>query len=537
MIPIDSYGCDNDEEHDEGGADEAQRSIPVIFRRASTWHTPASLAESLAREEGVVLLDAHWAGRSNPHAPRFSFVAARPFLEFRSFGSRCETRLPGHRSAAVQYGNPWRQLEVLVSRYEMLEAIDVPVPLGACFGYWGYGLKRFVEPRLVEHAERDLDLPDCHLGFYGSFVAFDHVLGAVFVVATGLAPDGSSSAARARAEENFWLRRLEREPEPPPARSPATWPHSSPPRQLPGGTAGPEVRSTFSRVGFIKAVRQAQQWIRQGHIYQVNLSQRLEADLHLEPWEFYSSMSQAACAPFSAYFDFGDFQIGSCSPELFLRMSAQSVVTRPIKGSRPASSNHAEDKRFSSELCSSAKERAELVMITDLLRNDLGRICDYGSIQVPDLAAFEAHPYVKHLVSTVEGQLRPGITHCAALAACFPGGSVTGAPKIRAVEIIDDLEPVVRGPYTGAVGYLGFNRESQLSIAIRTAVFLGDRVYYGTGAGIVADSDAEAEYEETLVKARIFFASLSEATASAMPHHVVSADGDGGRSRTKWSAP
>jgi para-aminobenzoate synthetase component I len=189
-------------------------------------------------------------------------------------------------------------------------------------------------------------------------------------------------------------------------------------------------------------------------------------------------------------------------------LSGNHIQTRPIKGTRPRSADSIRDAQLTYELQTSAKEMSELVMITDLLRNDLGRVCEYGSVQVPELVRLERYPQVQHLVSTVEGRLRADQTHFSAFASCFPGGSVTGAPKIRAMEIIDELEPVTRGPYTGAIGYLGFNRESQLSITIRTALCKHDKAYFHVGAGIVADSNPEAEFEETLAKAAGFRAAL-----------------------------
>src|SRR5206468_9648542 len=190
------------------------------------------------------------------------------------------------------------------------------------------------------------------------------------------------------------------------------------------------------------------------------------------------------------------------------RLSGLHIQTRPIKGTRPRSTDPTRDAQLSYELQTSAKEMAELVMITDLLRNDLGKVCEYGSVQVPELVRLERYPHVQHLVSTVEGRLRSGVTHVAALASCFPGGSITGAPKMRAMEIIDYLEPVTRGPYTGALGYLGFNRESQLSIIIRAAVCAPQTSWFHVGAGIVADSVPAAEYDETLAKAGGFLAAL-----------------------------
>jgi para-aminobenzoate synthetase component 1 len=254
----------------------------------------------------------------------------------------------------------------------------------------------------------------------------------------------------------------------------------------------------------VAAVARAQRYIWAGDIYQVNLAQRLDLPWERDGWAFYERLSAVSPAPFSAFLAGEDFSVVSSSPELFLRLSGNHMLTRPIKGTRPRSDDPTRDAQLTYELQRSEKEMAELVMITDLLRNDLGRVCEYGSVQVPELVRLERYRHVQHLVSTVEGRLRAGLTHLDALAACFPGGSITGAPKIRAMQIIDELEPIERGPYTGCLGYLGFNRESQLSIAIRTAVVCDGRAWYHAGAGIVADSVPEAEYEETLAKARGF---------------------------------
>ena len=226
-------------------------------------------------------------------------------------------------------------------------------------------------------------------------------------------------------------------------------------------------------------------------------------------WEIFQRLAAVSPAPFSAFFDCDDYQVASSSPELFLRLSGSHIQTRPIKGTRPRDADPTRDAQLAYELQTSAKELAELVMITDLLRNDLGKVCEFGSVQTPELVRLERFAQVQHLVSTVEGRLRKDVTHLAALAACFPGGSITGAPKFRAMEIIDELEPLARGPYCGCHGYLGFNRESQLSITIRTAICQDGLAYFNVGAGIVADSNPEAEYEETLAKAAGFLAALN----------------------------
>ena len=470
-----------------------------LIQEISSAHTPESLVENLRGEPGVVMLRS--SSFDSPSA-RYSFVTVNPFLVMKSFGSRCEISLPGETPDArnfepAQYGNPWHLLDVLMARYELLDEIDQPFPLGGCFGYWGYDLKNFTEPKLSRRAVNDLELPDCHVGFFDSLVVFDHRLGKTCIVSTGLNADGSRSEKRAHEKLVFWQSKLQ---------------DGQSNRQPVGGSRFPAddspVSSNLSRAEFTGIVERAQGYIRSGDIYQVNLSQRLTAACEWSGWELFQKLSAVSPAPFSAFLDCGEFQIASSSPEQFLRMSGSQIVTRPIKGTRPRGADPTQDAQFAYELQTSGKELSELVMITDLLRNDLGKVCEFGTVQVPELARLERFAQVQHLVSTVEGRLKKSVTHFAAFASCFPGGSITGAPKFRAMEIIDELEPVSRGPYCGAIGYLGFNRESQLNIAIRTAICQGGIAHFNVGAGIVADSRPEAEYEETLAKARGFLAAL-----------------------------
>ena len=489
-----------------------------LIQEIETAHTPESLVEQLCGEGGVVLLRS--SSFDSPQA-RYSFVAANPFLTFRSFGSRCEIRRsaehcsasPGPNSreamlrapAQTQFGNPWHILDALMSRFELLDEIDLPFPLGGAFGYWGYDLKNFTEPKLPRRAVNDLELPDCHVGFYDSLVVFDHRLGKVCIVSTGLNADGSRSEVRVKTQLGFWEIRLQN---PVFSRKDAKTQNLERLRAI---APLREISSNLSRDQFISKVQRAQRYIRAGDIYQVNLSQRLTAQCNFTGWEFFEKLGAVSPAPFSAFLNCGEFQIASSSPEQFLRMSGSHIQTRPIKGTRPRNADPTRDAQLAYELQTSAKELAELVMITDLLRNDLGKVCEYGSVQVPELAKLEKFAQVQHLISTVEGRLRNDITHFAAFASCFPGGSITGAPKFRAMEIIDELEPISRGPYCGAIGYLGFNRESQLNIAIRTAICRDGSAHFNVGAGIVADSDPAAEYEETLAKAAGFFAALEVA--------------------------
>jgi para-aminobenzoate synthetase component 1 len=479
-----------------------------LIHDIATAHTPESLVEQLRGAHGVVQLR---SGVFDALRSRYSFVTARPFLTFRSFGSRCEIAQLQTRNSKLEtrnevaFGNPWHILDALLARYELLDQADQSLPLGGCFGFWGYDLKKFVEPKLRVRSLNDLELPDCHLGFYDSLVAFDHQLGKTLIIATGLGVDGSRDTGRQGEQIEFWQTQLATEPVERGVRNAECGMEDAQ-----HGTRNTEhgIRSTFTRESFIAAVESAQRYIRAGDIYQVNLTHRLTAPWQGGGWNLFRQLADVSPAPFSAFVDCGDFQLASSSPELFLRLSGSHIQTRPIKGTRPRSLDAADDARLAYELQTSAKEQAELVMITDLLRNDLGRVCEFGSVQVPDLLRLEKFAQVQHLVSTVEGRLRPDVTHLAALASCFPGGSITGAPKFRAMEIIDELEPLSRGPYCGALGYLGFNRESQLSIIIRTAICKDGVAHFPVGAGIVADSDPAAEYEETLAKARGFIAAL-----------------------------
>jgi aminodeoxychorismate synthase component I len=256
-----------------------------------------------------------------------------------------------------------------------------------------------------------------------------------------------------------------------------------------------------SRETFTSGVARIKEWIAAGHIYQANLSQAFTATVTGDLFSLYETLRDASPAPMAAYLNLDGREILSSSPETFLKISGRGIETRPIKGTRPRFADPDEDRRSAYELQTSAKEIAELVMITDLLRNDLGQVCEFGSVEVTEMLQLETLAQVHHLVSTVTGTLRPETDALTALAACFPGGSITGAPKKRAMEIIRELERAPRGVYCGAIGWLGYNGESSLSIAIRTLVRTGNELVYQVGSGIVADSDPDKEYEETLHKA------------------------------------
>ena len=279
--------------------------------------------------------------------------------------------------------------------------------------------------------------------------------------------------------------------------------------------SGIGLRPGMRREDFLEMVRRAKDYIAAGDIYQVCLAHAFEAAAPAgAAWEYFKRLRRISPAPYSAYMDLGGRQVVSASPECFLRMDGRRILTRPIKGTRPRRRDPEQDFCSEQELVTSAKERAELVMITDLERSDLGQVCEFGSVRVSELLLLERFEQVFHLVSTVEGRLRGEVSHVRALRECFPGGSISGAPKKRALEIIRELEPCARGLYTGAIGYFSFSGESQFSVAIRTAVFQDGRAHFHVGAGIVADSIAGEEWQETLDKAAGLLAAGSESGGS-----------------------
>jgi para-aminobenzoate synthetase component 1 len=269
------------------------------------------------------------------------------------------------------------------------------------------------------------------------------------------------------------------------------------------------LKGNFTHQEYVKAVEKARQYIIAGDIFEVNLSQRFEAELSITPYDLYRRLRQINPAPFACYLGFDEVSVVSASPERFLRLRGDWVETRPIKGTRPRGRTPQEDDELANELLNSPKDRAENIMIVDLERNDLGRVCRYGTVKVTELTILEVFPTIFHLTSTVIGRLREGKNGIDLLRATFPGGSITGAPKVRAMEIIDELEPTRRSVYTGSIGYLGFNGDLDLNIAIRTFLVKERKAYFQVGGAVVYDSEPESEYQETLDKARALVDTLS----------------------------
>ncbi len=467
---------------------------------------------TVGQQPDVILLHSSLDGHPDS---RFTFFAANPMVTLRAFGADCHLHYPSSGKHYTVYGNPWSVLAQMMNPFEVLEELDSPFPLGGCFGFWGYDLKHFVEPRLERKAIRKSTLPDAYVGLYSSLLAIDHKDNKTWIVATGFNPDGTWSNLEADGQLNQWRRIIEKSSQLTLLEMPLITPQSS------HNWLGQPSKSQY-----IQSVQKAQKFIGQGDIYQVNLARELVTRISESPTTVYRKLQHRSPAPFSGFINEGSFQIHSASPESFLKMDGQQIQTRPIKGTRPRSHDAQTDAQLAYELQSSEKERAELLMITDLLRNDLGRVCEFGSITVPDLMKLERYPQVHHLVSTIEGRLRKDCSHLEALSSCFPGGSITGAPKIRAMEIIENLEPKTRGPYTGTMGYLGFNKTSRLNIIIRTAIQQGTHLSLHVGAGIVADSDPEAEFQETEDKAAGFLTAFahtnSQGSDELLPYQEIS---------------
>ena len=447
---------------------------------------PATWCRAFADCPGLALFDSALKDES---LGRYSFLGIDPF-------ARLEADRAGVRLNGADAGNdPFEAVGELCRRYGVEPRPDLPPFQTGFAGYFGYGLRHHVE-RVPRHASADIAWPDLILGLYDLVLAIDHVAGRSWLLASGY-PETSPAARRNRAEARIgWAReRLRRAPRTAPA---ASW----------AIAAKPDLAPT----DFKNAVRRTIDYIEAGDIYQANITQRFRARLPsgFDRLSLYQALRMRNPATFGAYLDFGATAILSSSPERFLKVADGQVETRPIKGTRPRGRGPAEDKALATELLASAKDRAENLMIVDLLRNDISRVCKIGSVKVPTLCGLESYATVHHLVSVVTGELAAERRAIDLLRACFPGGSVTGAPKIRAMEIIAELEPTSRGPYCGSIGYLSADGGMDSNIVIRTYCIHDQDLTFQVGGGIVADSDPQAEYEETLAKAKALIEVLAQ---------------------------
>ncbi len=445
------------------------------------------LLDLLRDEPHVFFLD---SSQYDPHRGRYSFIGFDPFDVFVHKGKDAIELL---KKKFTRYAGERRQELTLPFS---------PLTSGAvgCLGY-DHGLHH---EKIRRSAVDDLGLPDAFFGFYDCILTIDHFTQKLWITSSGLPEqNGHQREKRARARLDYLVKKI----------SPYLDGAWNSPRDPVTASLGPSpaFRCNFSKEQYARMILQALDYIGRGDIYQVNLSQRFEFDLKgraFDPLALYRALRDLSPVSFGGYLDGGDFTLISNSPERFLHLDKAVVQTRPMKGTRPRGETAAEDRKLREELIRSAKEKAELLMITDLLRNDLGRVCAYGSVRVREMRAIEEYSYVFQATSTVEGVLEKEKDCFDLLRACFPGGSITGCPKIRAMEIIEELEPTRRGMYTGAMGYINFDGNMDFNILIRTLLACRNKLYFQVGGGIVADSTPAREYEETLIKARAMQASL-----------------------------
>ncbi|MCE9534292.1 MAG: aminodeoxychorismate synthase component I [Planctomycetes bacterium] len=444
------------------------RAVPIV-EELTPVPDPWVVAQSLANRSHLLFLDS-----SDRHTERgrYSYVAADPTQWFE------------HGRTEYGQSDVFSELNERLTREHWQTVPGLPPFQGGLAGLFGYGLGHSFE-RFPRPAIDEFNVPDVAVGLYDWVVAFDHQLEKAWIIAR--------DQQRLRAAHNALRSNSTQISD---HRSPAV----SITEQFPLiGHSG--VTSNFSRDGYLQAVRRAVEYVHAGDCFQVNVSQRLLAPLGEEPLAIYGRLRERNPAPFAGYLNLGLFAIASASPERFVRISDGVVESRPIKGTRPRGKTPEEDRTIAAELAAAGKDRAENVMIVDLLRNDLGRVCEYGTIRVPQVCGVETFRYVHHLVSVVEGRLRADQSPFDLLKATFPGGSVTGAPKVRALEIISELEPTARGPYCGSLGFIGYNGAMDSSILIRSFTIGRGWIQFPVGGGIVADSDPASEYDETLHKA------------------------------------
>ncbi len=456
--------------------------VPVSCELPADLETPISAFLKLRGAGEAFLLESVEGGE---RIGRFSFLGAGPLLSVISRGTEVTVRRNG--TSETISGDVLEIARAMLRSYRAVPDPTLPRFSGGAVGYFGYDLVRQWE-HLPDRPPDDLGLPECYLVVADTVVIFDHVRHTMKIVANVLVDDDGGAAYR-RAVENVeaLYERL---------RSPLVIPN--------GAGAVQSVLDTGMPVAkFLDAVSRAKEYIRAGDAFQVVLSRRFSAEVPgVDPLDIYRALRTVNPSPYMFFLDFDGVKIIGASPELLVRLEGREVETRPLAGTRPRGATDQEDLAQEASLLADEKERAEHVMLVDLGRNDVGRVCEYGTVQVPALMAVERFSHVMHIVSDVRGRLRDGLDAIDVLRACFPAGTLTGAPKVRAMEIIDELEPVSRGPYAGAVGYLGFSGNMDTAITIRTIVVAGDRAYVQAGAGIVADSVPEREYVETVNKAK-----------------------------------
>ena len=467
-----------------GLAAQGYNLIPVTAEALCDLDTPLSVYLKLGCAPYSYFLESVVGGE---RFGRYSFIGLPAARRIRVFGNQVTVEHDGVAIETAAVVDPLDFINDYQKRFNVAQIPGLPRFCGGLVGYFGYDTVRYIERRLAATKKIDtLNLPDIVLLLSTELVVFDNLSGKLYFIV--YADPSAPNAYRLARERLAELKRKLRHPiEPPPNSDAATASAAS---------------SEFGEENFKAAVARAKQYIFDGDCMQVVLSQRLSQKFDASPLTLYRALRTLNPSPYMFYYNFDDFHVVGSSPEILVRLERGAVTLRPIAGTRPRGASPAEDDALATELQADPKERAEHVMLMDLGRNDVGRVAQTGSVKLTDNMIVERYSHVMHIVSGVEGKLRPELNAMDVLRATFPAGTVSGSPKVRAMEIIDELEPTKRGVYAGAVGYLGFNGDMDLAIAIRTAVIKNQMLYVQAGAGIVADSVPQSEWEETNNKAK-----------------------------------
>ena len=471
------------------------RVIPVYRRLLSDTLTPVSAFQRLDKGGTACLFESVIGGEK---VGRFSFLATDPTMTLSARRNEI-TVVDSHGCESLTVENPLDELRKRLKAVTTAHHDDLPPFVGGAIGYASYDVVRYTED-LPNAPTDDRELPDLSFSFYDEMVIFDNVNKTMVVVALAWIEDSVAGDAAYDQAFDRAARRVDRLVE-----RLASNPIEMAPSDVisPSGTEPPPTpKSNFTRESFQDAVRKCVEYIRAGDIFQVVISQRLEVPLVADPFEVYRTLRVVNPSPFMFFVRTPETTLVGSSPEIMCRVVGKQVTVRPLAGTRPRGQTPEEDRRLGEELLADEKERAEHVMLVDLGRNDVGRVAQFGSVEISDIMTIERYSHVMHITSNVNGQLAEGFDAFDALAAALPAGTVSGAPKVRAMEIIDEVEPHRRGPYAGAVGYFDYAGNMDTCIALRTIVIKDKTAFVQAGAGIVADSDPASEYQETLNKAR-----------------------------------
>lgn len=478
-------------------ADQGYNRIPLVREVLADLDTPLSCYLKLAEGPYSYLFESVQGGEK---WGRYSIIGLPCRTLLKVYGNTLHIERDGELIEDIQTGDPLAWIASFQQRYRVAEHPEMPRFAGGLVGYFGYDSIRYIEPKLRDCPNPDqLGTPDILLMLSEEVVVFDNLRGRIYII-VHLDPTAGDDLARGHARIDTLVTRMQR----------------GAPRH-PGGEAAQVAEedfvSGFSRGGFEQAVTRIKDYILAGDCMQVVLSQRLSIPFRARPLNLYRALRGLNPSPYMYFLDLGDFHIVGSSPEILTRLEDGVVTVRPIAGTRRRGETEEEDRALEAELLADPKELAEHLMLIDLGRNDCGRVAEVGSVRMTEQMLVERYSHVMHIVSNVTGQLRAGLTAMDVLRATFPAGTVSGAPKIRAMEIIDELEPVKRGIYSGAVGYLGFNGNMDTAIAIRTAVIKNGELHIQAGAGVVADSIPELEWKETMNKGRAIFRAVAMAEA------------------------